>query len=114
MWTPCQGHIKKKPQGLWGGCRPAAILFVYESGQPDWPGEEVIPEFRGRHPAEPHLRAVVVVVVDVGGHLLEDVPEIRASAERELVLGVPEEGLHRRVVPAVTPARHRLGDAGAR
>ena len=29
MWTPCQGHIKKKPLGLEDGCRPAAILFVY-------------------------------------------------------------------------------------
>jgi len=27
---------------------------------------------------------------------------------------VPEEGLHRRVVPAVPPARHRLGDARVR
>ena len=71
-------------------------------------------EFHGRHLAEPHLRAVVIVIADVRGHLLEGIPEIRASAERELVLGAPEEGLHRRVVPAAAPPRHRLGDAGVR
>ena len=49
MWTPCQGHVKKKG--------------VLRNRKADWLSEQVNPEFGRRHLPKPGLRPPVVVTV---------------------------------------------------
>ena len=71
-------------------------------------GQEIFPEFHGRHLPQAGLRPPVVVVVDIVGDFRDDFAERRAPSQMQLVLRVAEETLHRGVVPAVPPPRHGL------
>ena len=50
MWTPCQGHVKKKG--------------VLRNRKADWLSEQIIPEFCRGHLPQAGLRPPVVVIVD--------------------------------------------------
>ena len=77
-------------------------------GKADRLGQEIFPEFHGRHFPQPGLGPPVVVVVDIVGDFRGDFAERRAPSQMQLVLRVAEEALHRGVVPAVPPPRHGL------
>lgn len=52
MWTPCQGHIKKKGVLRNGKCNAALPVFSRRGeghGKADWLSEQVNPEFGKAH-----------------------------------------------------------------